>query len=50
MKLPMLSNVMILISAPTIDAKGKLMSRLTIEEIVDAVNKENSSNLRYLGA
>ena len=29
-----------LISAPVVDAKGKLMGRLTIEEIVDAVNEE----------
>lgn len=39
-----------LISAPVIDAKGKLMGRLTIEEIVDAVNEESDSNLRRLGA
>ncbi|NIG88164.1 magnesium transporter [Serratia symbiotica] len=38
-----------LISAPVIDAKGKLMARLTIEEIVDAVNEESDSNLRRLG-
>lgn len=38
-----------LISAPVIDAKGKLMGRLTIEEIVDAVNEESDSNLRRLG-
>jgi len=38
-----------LISAPVIDAKGKLMGRLTIEEIVDAVNEESDNNLRRLG-
>lgn len=38
-----------LISAPVVDAKGKLMGRLTIEEIVDAVNEESDSNLRRMG-
>jgi magnesium transporter len=38
-----------LISAPVIDAKGKLMGRLTIEEIVDVVNEESDSNLRRMG-
>ncbi|HBK4689663.1 magnesium transporter [Serratia marcescens] len=38
-----------LISAPVVDAKGKLMGRLTIEEIVDAVNEESDTNLRRMG-
>lgn len=38
-----------LISAPVVDAKGKLMGRLTIEEIIDSVNEESDSNLRRLG-
>jgi magnesium transporter len=38
-----------LISAPVVDAKGKLMGRLTIEEIVDVVNEESDSNLRRMG-
>ncbi|WP_368898182.1 magnesium transporter, partial [Escherichia coli] len=37
------------ISAPVVDAKGKLMGRLTIEEIVDAVNEESDTNLRRMG-
>lgn len=32
-----------------IDAKDKLMGRLTIKEIVDVVNEESNSNLRLLG-
>ncbi|BFO11323.1 hypothetical protein GGER_38330 [Serratia rubidaea] len=39
-----------LISAPVIDAQGKLMGRLTIEEIVDVVNEESDNNLRRMGA
>lgn len=38
-----------LISAPVIDAQGKLMGRLTIEEIVDVVNEESDNNLRRMG-
>lgn len=39
-----------LISAAVIDAKGKLMGRLTIEEIVDVVNEESDTTLRRMGA
>ncbi|MFE8152035.1 magnesium transporter [Brenneria goodwinii] len=38
-----------LISAPVVDSKGKLMGRLTVEDIVDVVNKESDSNLRRSG-
>ncbi|WON75816.1 magnesium transporter [Serratia sp. UGAL515B_01] len=38
-----------LISAPVVDAKGKLLGRLTIEEIVDAVNEESDTTLRRMG-
>ncbi|AKA37922.1 magnesium transporter [Yersinia ruckeri] len=38
-----------LISAAVVDAKGKLMGRLTIEEIVDVVNEESDTNLRRIG-
>jgi magnesium transporter len=38
-----------LISAPVVDAKGKLMGRLTIEEIVDVVNEESDTTLRRMG-
>lgn len=38
-----------LISAAVIDAKGKLMGRLTIEEIVDVVNEESDTTLRRMG-
>ncbi|OMQ21802.1 magnesium transporter [Serratia oryzae] len=38
-----------LISAPVVDAKGKLMGRLTIEEVVDAVNEESDTTLRRMG-
>lgn len=38
-----------LISAPVVDGKGKLMGRLSIEEVVDAVTEENDSTLRRMG-
>ncbi|MGC6387685.1 magnesium transporter [Ewingella sp. S1.OA.A_B6] len=38
-----------LITAPVIDKKGKLMGRLTVEEIVDFVNSDTDSNLRRMG-
>lgn len=38
-----------LISAAVIDAKGKLIGRVTIEEVVDLVNEENESNIRRMG-
>ncbi len=38
-----------LISAAVIDAKGKLMGRVTIEDVVDLVNEENDSNIRKMG-
>lgn len=38
-----------LITAAVVDAKGKLMGRLTIEEVIDVVNEGNDSNLRRLG-
>lgn len=38
-----------LISAAVIDAKGKLMGRVTIEDVIDLVNEENDSNIRRMG-
>lgn len=38
-----------LISAAVIDAKGKLMGRVTIEDVIDLVNQENDSNIRKMG-
>jgi magnesium transporter len=38
-----------LITAPVVDEKGKLMGRLTIEEIFDVVNEESESSLRRMG-
>ncbi|MFK8256947.1 magnesium transporter [Erwinia sp. AnSW2-5] len=38
-----------LISAAVIDAKGKLMGRVTIEDVVDLVNEENDSHIRKMG-
>ncbi len=38
-----------LISAAVIDAKGKLIGRVTIEDVVDLVNEGNESNIRCMG-
>jgi len=38
-----------LISAAVTDAKGKLIGRVTIEDIIDLVNAENESNIRKMG-
>ena len=38
-----------LLSAPVVDAKGKLMGRLTIEDIVDVVYEESDTDLRRMG-
>ncbi|MDX5630172.1 MULTISPECIES: magnesium transporter [unclassified Brenneria] len=38
-----------LISAAVVDNKGRLMGRLTVEDIVDVVNKESDSNMRRSG-
>ncbi|WP_210451771.1 magnesium transporter [Pantoea ananatis] len=38
-----------LISAAVTDAQGKLIGRITIEDVVDLVNKENESNIRKMG-
>lgn len=38
-----------LITAPVIDVKGKLMGRLSIEQIVDLFFEENETNIRRLG-
>ncbi|MGD8202686.1 magnesium transporter [Pantoea sp. FN0305] len=38
-----------LISAAVIDAQGKLIGRVTIEDIIDLVNEENESNIRKMG-
>ncbi|MDH2066668.1 magnesium transporter [Pantoea sp. GD03673] len=38
-----------LISAAVTDAKGKLIGRITIEDIIDLVNAENESNIRKMG-
>lgn len=37
-----------LISAAVIDAQGKLIGRVTIEDVVDLVNEENESNIRRM--
>ena len=38
-----------LISAAVTDAQGKLIGRITIEDIIDLVNAENESNIRKMG-
>ncbi|KAA8998907.1 magnesium transporter [Affinibrenneria salicis] len=38
-----------LISTAVTDSKGKLLGRLTVEDIVDVVNEESDSNLRRAG-
>ncbi|VTT28717.1 magnesium transporter [Klebsiella pneumoniae] len=38
-----------LISAAVIDARGKLMGRVTIEDVVDLVNETNDSSMRKMG-
>ncbi|MGL4858161.1 MAG: magnesium transporter [Enterobacteriaceae bacterium] len=38
-----------LISAPVIDNAGKLMGRLTVEEIIDVVYEETDADLRRMG-
>ncbi|MFG1174385.1 magnesium transporter [Erwiniaceae bacterium CAU 1747] len=38
-----------LISAAVIDAKGKLIGRVTVEDVIDLVNNENDSNIRKMG-
>ncbi|MDH1086250.1 magnesium transporter [Pantoea brenneri] len=38
-----------LISAAVTDAKGRLIGRITIEDIIDLVNAENESNIRKMG-
>ncbi|WP_168394573.1 magnesium transporter [Erwinia amylovora] len=38
-----------LISAAVIDATGKLMGRVTIDDVVDLVQEENDSNIRKMG-
>lgn len=38
-----------LISAAVIDAKGKLIGRVTIEDVIDLVNEESDSNIRKMG-
>ncbi|WP_426817710.1 magnesium transporter [Winslowiella sp. 2C04] len=38
-----------LISAAVIDQKGKLIGRVTIEDVVDLVNEESDSNIRKMG-
>lgn len=38
-----------LISAAVTDAQGKLIGRITIEDVVDLVNEENESNIRKMG-
>nr|MBA2817172.1 Magnesium transporter MgtE [Candidatus Pantoea persica] len=38
-----------LISAAVIDAKGKLIGRVTIEDVVNLLNEENESNIRRMG-
>jgi len=38
-----------LISAAVIDAKGKLIGRITVEDVIDLVNEENESNIRKMG-
>ncbi|WP_312055068.1 magnesium transporter [Pantoea brenneri] len=38
-----------LISAAVTDAKGRLIGRITVEDIIDLVNAENESNIRKMG-
>lgn len=38
-----------LISAAVIDAKGKLIGRVTVEDVIDLVNEESDSNIRKMG-
>jgi magnesium transporter len=38
-----------LISAAVTDAKGKLIGRITVEDVIDLVNQENESNIRKMG-
>ncbi|WP_075181461.1 magnesium transporter [Pantoea sp. 1.19] len=38
-----------LISAAVIDEQGKLIGRVTIEDVVDLVNEESDSNIRKMG-
>ncbi|MDO2949157.1 magnesium transporter [Aeromonas simiae] len=38
-----------LLSAAVVDAKGKLMGRLTVEEVVDLVYEESDTDLRRMG-
>ncbi|MCU5774000.1 magnesium transporter [Erwiniaceae bacterium BAC15a-03b] len=38
-----------LISAAVIDQQGKLIGRVTIEDVVDLVNEESDSNIRKMG-
>ncbi|WP_034916353.1 magnesium transporter [Erwinia sp. 9145] len=38
-----------LISAAVIDTKGKLMGRVTVEDVIDLVNEENDSHIRKMG-
>ena len=38
-----------LISAAVIDDKGKLIGRVTMEDVIDLVNEENESNIRKMG-
>jgi len=38
-----------LISTAVIDAKGKLIGRVTVEDVIDLVNEENDSNIRRMG-
>ena len=38
-----------LISAAVIDAHGKLIGRVTVEDVIDLVNEENESNIRKMG-
>jgi magnesium transporter len=39
-----------LVSAAVVDPSGKLMGRLTIDEIVDVVYEETDTDLRRMGA
>ena len=38
-----------LISAAVIDAQGKLIGRVTVEEVIDLVNETSESNIRKMG-
>ncbi|CAK9885606.1 MAG: Magnesium transporter MgtE [Candidatus Erwinia impunctatus] len=38
-----------LITAPVIDARGKLIGRITVDDIVDLVNEQNEKNIRDMG-